>query len=149
MHIWVDADACPNMIKEVLFKTAMRRNIEMTLVANTNVCTPSSPLINSIRVSAGFNVADDEIARLAVAGDLVITADIPLADKIVTKGAIGLNPRGELYTVDNIKGLLSMRNLMEELRTGGLASGGPAPLGPKDKQKFTNQLDKFLTQNLK
>ncbi|OEU69404.1 MAG: hypothetical protein BA863_15140 [Desulfovibrio sp. S3730MH75] len=147
-RIWIDADACPNVIKEVLYKAAIRCKVELTLVANSTLPTPSSPLINSIRVGAGFNVADDEIARLAEAGDLVITADIPLADKIVEKGATGLNPRGELYTKENIKGILSMRNLMEELRSGGMASGGPPPLGPKDKQKFTNQLDKFLTQNL-
>ena len=147
MHIWVDADACPNMIKEVLFKTALRRKIRLTLVANSFLTTPLSPLINTIRVAIGFNEADDEIARLAEPGDLVITADIPLADKIVDKGATGLNPRGELYSQENIKELLRMRNLMEELRSGGMASGGPPPFGPKDKQTFTNQLDKFLTQN--
>lgn len=149
MHIWVDADACPNIIKEVLFKTAMRREITMTLVANSSLSVPPSPLIDTIRVSSGFNVADDEIARLAQPGDLVITADIPLADAIVTKGATGLNPRGELYTEENVKGLLRMRNLMEELRSAGSVSGGPAPIGPKDKQDFTNQLDKFLTRNMK
>lgn len=149
MHIWVDADACPNIIKEVLFKTALRREITMTLVANAMISVPPSPLIDTIRVSAGFDVADDEIARLVQPGDLVITADIPLADKIVDKEATGLNPRGELYTEDNIKGLLRMRNLMEELRSGGMVSGGPAPIGPKDKQEFTNQLDRFLTRNTK
>ncbi len=149
MHIWVDADACPNIIKEVLFKTALRREITMTLVANAVISVPPSPLIDTIRVSAGFDVADDEIARLVQPGDLVITADIPLADKIVDKEATGLNPRGELYTEDNIKGLLRMRNLMEELRSGGMVSGGPAPIGPKDKQEFTNQLDRFLTRNTK
>mgnify|MGYP002276516454 CR=1 FL=1 len=148
MHIWVDADACPNIIKEVLYKVAVRRGVDLTLVANTPLSVPSSPLIKTIRVGAGFNVADDEIAESARPGDLVITADIPLADKIVDKGATGLNPRGELYTEDNIKGLLRMRNLMEELRSGGMASGGPAPIGPKDKQEFTNQLDKFLTRAL-
>jgi len=149
MHIWVDADACPNVIKEVLFKATMRREIKLTLVANSVLSVPSSPLINTIRVSAGFDVADDEIARLVEPGDLVITADIPLANAIVDKGATGLNPRGELYTEDNVKGLLRMRNLMEELRSGGMVSGGPAPIGPKDKQEFTNQLDKFLTRNAK
>jgi len=147
MHIWVDADACPNVIKEVLFKTAMRREISMTLVANTTLSIPSSPLIDTIRVSAGFDEADKEIARLVQPGDLVITADIPLAAEIVDKEATGLNPRGELYTEENVKGLLRMRNLMEELRSGGMVSGGPAPIGPKDKQDFTNQLDKFLTKN--
>lgn len=147
MHIWVDADACPNIIKDVLFKTAMRREIRLTLVANTPLSAPSSPLIDTLVVGAGFNVADQAIIDRAEQGDLVITADIPLADAIVTKGATGLNPRGELYTEDNVKGLLRMRNLMEELRSGGMAQGGPPPIGPKDKQAFTNQLDRFLTQS--
>lgn len=149
MHIWVDADACPGIIKDVLFKVAMRREIRLTLVANTHLSVPSSSFINVVRVSSGFDEADREIIRLVEPGDLVVTADIPLADSIVDKGAIGLNPRGELYTRDNIKGLLRMRNLMEELRSGGMASGGPAPLGPRDKQEFTNQLDRFLTRSLK
>ncbi|WP_147819996.1 YaiI/YqxD family protein [Salidesulfovibrio onnuriiensis] len=148
MHIWVDADACPNIIKEVLYKVAVRREVAVTLVANTHLSVPSSPHIDTLRVGAGFNVADDKIAELAEPGDLVITADIPLADKIVDKGATGLNPRGELYTEDNIKGLLRMRNLMEELRSGGMTAGGPAPIGPRDRQEFTNQLDKFLTRAL-
>ncbi len=147
MHIWVDADACPNIIKDVLFKTVMRREIKMTLVANSYLSVPTSPLIDTIQVSAGFDVADDEIARLVQPGDLVITADIPLANAIVDKGATGLNPRGEMYTEENVKGLLRMRNLMEELRSGGMVSGGPAPLGPKDKQDFNNALDRFLTKN--
>jgi hypothetical protein len=146
LRIWVDADACPNAVKEILFKAAQRRQIPLTLVANTPLRVPPSPLIDTIVVGAGFNVADDEIARLVNPGDLVITADIPLADAIVTKGATGLNPRGELYTEDNVKGLLRMRNLMEELRSADLAPGGPAPLGPKDKQQFTNHLDRFLTK---
>lgn len=146
MHIWVDADACPNVIKDVLFKTATRRKIHMTLVANMQLSVPPSPLFNMIRVSEGFDEADKEIARLVEPGDLVITADIPLAAAIVDKGATGLNPRGELYTEENVKGLLRMRNLMEELRSGGIVSGGPAPIGPKDKQEFTNQLDRFLTR---
>lgn len=149
MRIWVDADACPVVIKEVLYKTAMRRSVRLTLVANTHLSVPPSPLIDTLRVGNGFNEADDEIARLAEAGDLVVTADIPLADRIVDKGATGLNPRGELYTPDNVKGLLRMRNLMEELRGAGMASGGPPPIGPRDKQEFTNQLDKFLTRSEK
>lgn len=147
MQIWVDADACPKAVKEVLYKTAVRREVKVTLVANSWLTVPLSPFIDTIRVENGFNVADDEIARLVESGDLVITADIPLADKIVDKGATGLNPRGELYTEDNIKGLLSMRNLMEELRSGGMAGGGPAPYGPREKQDFTNQLDRFLTMS--
>ena len=148
-HIWVDADACPNVVKEILFKAAQRRNVPLTLVANTPLRVPPSPLIDTVVVGAGFNVADNEIVRLVNPGDLVVTADIPLADAVVEKGATGLNPRGELYTEDNVKGLLRMRNLMEELRSGGLAQGGPAPLGPKDKQEFTNQLDRFLTRHAK
>lgn len=148
MQIWVDADACPKAVKEILFKTAIRRQVKTTLVANQYMSVPPSPFIDSIRVSAGFNVADDEIVKLCAPGDLVITADIPLADKIVEKGATGLNPRGELYTEDNIKGLLSMRNLMEELRSAGAVSGGPAAFSPRDRQNFTNQLDKYLTRNL-
>ncbi|ACS80727.1 YaiI/YqxD family protein [Maridesulfovibrio salexigens] len=148
MQIWVDADACPKAVKEILFKTAMRREVKLTLVANQYMNIPTSPFIDTIKVGAGFDVADNEIVKLCNAGDLVITADIPLADKIVEKGATGLNPRGELYTEDNIKGILSMRNLMEELRSAGTVSGGPAAFSPKDKQNFTNQLDKFLTRSL-
>ncbi|MBU1611582.1 MAG: YaiI/YqxD family protein [Proteobacteria bacterium] len=148
MQIWVDADACPRAVKEILFKVAERRQVAVTLVANAWMTVPPSPLIKTIQVGAGFNVADDEIAELAQYGDLVITADIPLADKIVDKGATGLNPRGELYDADNIKGILRMRNLMEELRSAGTAGGGPPAYGPKDKQDFTNQLDKFLTRAL-
>ncbi|WP_320005747.1 YaiI/YqxD family protein [Maridesulfovibrio sp.] len=148
MQIWVDADACPKAVKEILFKTAVRRKVKLTLVANQYMNIPSSPFINMIKVGAGFDVADNEIVKLCQSGDLVITADIPLADKVVDKGATGLNPRGELYTEDNIKGILSMRNLMEELRSAGTVSGGPAAFSPKDKQNFTNQLDKFLTRSL-
>jgi uncharacterized protein YaiI (UPF0178 family) len=148
MQIWVDADACPKAVKEILFKTAIRREVKLTLVANQYMTVPASPLIDMVKVGAGFDVADNEIVRLCHAGDLVITADIPLADKIVEKGATGLNPRGELYTEDNIKGILSMRNLMEELRSAGTVSGGPAAFSPKDRQNVTNQLDKFLTRSL-
>ncbi|MFW5499348.1 MULTISPECIES: YaiI/YqxD family protein [unclassified Maridesulfovibrio] len=148
MQIWVDADACPKAVKEILFKTAMRREVKLTLVANQYMTIPTSPFINMIKVGSGFDVADNEIVKLCSDGDLVITADIPLADKIVEKGATGLNPRGELYTEDNIKGILSMRNLMEELRSAGTVSGGPAAFSAKDKQNFTNQLDKFLTHSL-
>ncbi|TIH12927.1 YaiI/YqxD family protein [Marinifilum sp. JC120] len=148
MQIWVDADACPKAVKEILFKTVMRREVKLTLVANQYMTIPTSPFINMIKVGAGFDVADNEIVKLCNPGDLVITADIPLADKIVEKGATGLNPRGELYTEDNIKSILSMRNLMEELRSAGTVSGGPAAFSPKDKQNFTNQLDKYLTRSL-
>ncbi|SIN69795.1 YaiI/YqxD family protein [Halodesulfovibrio marinisediminis] len=149
MQIWVDADACPKVIKEVLFKVAVRRKVKTTLIANSQLSVPLSPYIDFIRVKNGFDEADNEIVALASAGDLVVTADVPLADKIVEKGAVGLNPRGQLYTVDNIKGLLRMRHLMEELRSGGMVSGGPAPLGARDKQEFTNQLDKYVTRRVK
>lgn len=149
MQIWVDADACPKAVKEILFKTAIRREVKVTLVANQYMTVPTSPFIDTVKVGAGFDVADNEIVKLCSPGDLIITADIPLADKIVDKGATGLNPRGELYTEDNIKSILSMRNLMEELRSAGTVSGGPAAFSPKDKQNFTNQLDKYLTRNLK
>ncbi|MGE4290743.1 MAG: YaiI/YqxD family protein [Desulfovibrio sp.] len=147
MRIWVDADACPNVIKDILFKAALRRGVRLTLVANATLTVPLSPLIDTVRVAKGLDEADKEIALRVEPGDLVVTADIPLADKIVDKGATGLNPRGELYTEENVKGLLRMRNLMEELRSGGLASGGPAPLGARDKQEFANQLDRFLTKS--
>lgn len=148
MHIWVDADACPKAVKEILYKVAVRRNVKLTLVANTWLTVPPSPLIGTIHVAAGFDEADNEIAQRVEPGDLVITADIPLANTIVENGATGLNPRGELYTEENIKELFRMRNLMEELRSAGQAGGGPAPFSPKDKQDFTNQLDRFLTRNM-
>lgn len=149
MQIWVDADACPRVIKEVLFKVAVRRKVKTILVANSTMSVPPSSYIDFIRVGAGFDAADNEIARCVGKGDLVVTADIPLADNVVEKGATGLNPRGQLYTQDNVKGLLRMRHLMEELRSGGMVGGGPAPLGTRDKQEFTNQLDKFVTRRLK
>lgn len=148
MHIWVDADACPGAVKDTLFKVCVKREIPLTLVANAWLTVPPSPLVKTIQVPGGFNEADEEIVRLVSPGDLVITADIPLADKVVEKGATGLNPRGELYTQENVKELLRMRNLMEELRSAGAAQGGPPPYGPRDKQLFTNQLDKFITRAL-
>jgi uncharacterized protein YaiI (UPF0178 family) len=147
MRIWVDADACPVAVKEVLYKVSARRGVRVTFVANSWLTLPSQPLVDMLQVPGGFNEADDEIVRLVEPGDLVVTADIPLADRIVEKGATGLNPRGELYTEENVKELLRMRNLMDELRSGGMAGGGPAPYGPKHKQEFTNQLDKFLTRS--
>ncbi len=147
MRIWVDADACPNMIKEVLYRAAQRRSVPTTLVANAQLAVPRSPFLDTIRVAKGFDEADHEIVRLAQPGDLVVTADVPLADRIVAKGAIGLNPRGEVYTEDNVKEALSLRNLMDELRSSGLESGGPAPIGPRDRQAFANQLDRLLTRH--
>ncbi|ARN74638.1 YaiI/YqxD family protein [Oceanicoccus sagamiensis] len=146
MHIWVDADACPNVIKEILFRAANRVKIPVTLVANQYIKTPPSPYIKSIQVAAGFDVADNYIAQEVKPGDIVITADIPLAADIVAKQAYGINPRGTLYTEQNIKQTLTMRNFMEEMRSTGQASGGPPPLDAKDKQAFANTLDKLLAK---
>jgi uncharacterized protein YaiI (UPF0178 family) len=147
MHIWVDADACPNAIKEVLFRAANRLNAPLTLVANQYIKTPPSPVIQSVQVSAGFDVADNYIAQQVKPGDIVITADIPLAADIVENGAWGINPRGMLYTEDNIRQKLAMRNFMEEMRDAGQASGGPPPMDQRDIQAFANTLDKLLAKS--
>ena len=149
MHIWVDADACPNVIKEILFRVAQKRELPLTLVANQHLPVPASTFIKSIQVAAGFDVADNYIAQHAVAGDVVVTADIPLAADIVDKQAFGINPRGELYTEQNIRQKLGMRNFMEELRNTGQVSGGPPPLDHRDRQAFANTLDRLLTRALK
>ncbi len=146
MQIWVDADACPNVIKEILFRAANRVEIPVTLVANQYIKVPPSPYIKSLQVPAGFDVADNHIAQETQAGDIVITADIPLAADIVAKGAYGINPRGTLYTEQNMQQTLTMRNFMEEMRSTGQASGGPPPLDAKDKQAFANTLDKLLAK---
>lgn len=146
MTIWVDADACPNVIKEVLYRAATRVALPLVLVANQPLRIPPSPLISTIQVPAGFDVADNEIVRRLQVGDLVITADIPLAAEVIEKGGHALNPRGELYTTDNIKQRLSMRNFMEELRGSGVETGGPATLGKNDRQAFANALDRFLAR---
>ncbi|ALC14862.1 hypothetical protein DSOUD_0061 [Desulfuromonas soudanensis] len=147
MQIWIDADACPRVIKDILYRAAERRGIPLILVANKPLRTPPSPLIRSIHVEAGFDVADQEIARRVEPGDLVITADIPLAADVIGRGAHALNPRGDFYTTDNIHERLTLRNMMDELRGAGVETGGPAPLTPGDRQAFANQLDRFLTQN--
>ncbi|WP_018866806.1 MULTISPECIES: YaiI/YqxD family protein [unclassified Thioalkalivibrio] len=147
MKIWVDADACPAVIKEILFRAAKRTGTPMTLVANQPMRTPPSKLIDSIQVGAGFDVADNEIVRRLAAGDLVITADIPLAAEVIEKGGQALNPRGELYTRDNIRERLSMRDFMDTLRGSGVDTGGPAALGPRDRQAFGNALDRWLAQH--
>lgn len=147
MTIWVDADACPNMIRDVLFRAAQRTGTAMVLVANQPVRTPPGQLIRSIQVPGGFDEADDYIATQVAAGDLVITADIPLAARAIEAGATALNPRGELYTPDNIRQRLTMRNFMEEMRGAGLSHGGPPPMGDRDKQTFANALDRWLTAN--
>jgi uncharacterized protein YaiI (UPF0178 family) len=147
MQIWVDADACPNVIKEILFRAAERLQIPLTLVANKPLRTPPSPYIKSIRVGAGFDVADNLIVQKMESGDLVITADIPLASEVIGQGGHALNPRGEFYSKENIEERLTMRNFMDELRSTGMNTGGPATLNQKDRQAFANQLDRFLAQH--
>jgi len=145
MHIWVDADACPRVIKDILYRAAIRTKIPMTLVANQPLTVPMSPFIKKRLVGSGFDVADNEIIQQATPGELVITADIPLADAVVHKGCTALDPRGELYTQKNIKERLSIRNLNAELRGAGMISGPPT-LSKKEIATFANSLDKYLTQ---
>jgi len=147
MRIWVDADACPKAIKEILYRAAIRTKTEMILVANQPLYTPVSAFIKTRQVPSGFDVADNKIIENIEPNDLVITADIPLADAVVQKGAIALNPRGNLYTQHNIKQILSFRNLSMELRSTGIISGGPPKLGKKELQAFANSLDKFLASH--
>lgn len=147
MKIWVDADACPAVIKDILFRAAERTGLELTLVANHLLRIPSSALIKFIRVPAGSDVADQEIVSLINADDLVVTADIPLAAEVVGKGAFALNPRGELYTAENIGERLNMRDFMDSLRGDGIETGGPAPLSQRDRQAFANNLDRLLTRH--
>jgi len=147
MQIWVDADACPKVIKEILFRVAERAKIIVTLVANQSLIIPPSEYIKSIRVSSGFDVADNYIVQQTEKGDLVITADIPLAAEVIEKGGHALNPRGELYSTETIKQKLVMRDLMDELRgTGEIMGGGPAPLNQRDRREFANQLDRFIAR---
>ncbi len=146
MQILVDADACPNVIKEILFRVAGRLHIQLTLVANKLLHCPPSPYIRSIQVPAGFDVADNKIVEMVQHGDLVITADIPLAAEVLQRGGHALNPRGELYTKDSIQERLTMRNFMDNLRASGVDTGGPPTLNQKDRQIFANQLDKFLAR---
>lgn len=144
MQIWVDADACPNVIKDILFRAAVRMEMPLTLVANQPVRVPPSPYIKTMQVAAGFDEADRRIAELVQRGDLVITADIPLAADVIEKGGHALNPRGELYTPDNIRERLTMRDFMDTLRASGVNTGGPAPLDQGDRKTFANQLDRLL-----
>ena len=144
--IWVDADACPNVIKEILFRAAERVQMPLTLVANQNIRVPPSRYIRSLRVPAGFDVADNEIVRLCDAGDLVITADIPLAADVLAKGAAALNPRGERYSPATIREKLTMRDFMDTLRSSGVQTGGPDTLSQRDRQQFAAELDKWLLE---
>ena len=148
MKIWVDADACPVVVKEILYRAADRTGVELTLVANQPLNTPSSPNINSVQVPQGFDVADDEIVKRCEAGDLVITSDIPLAAEVVEKGAHALSPRGELHTKENIGARLNMRDFLDTMRSSGVEmSGGPAAFSQRDKQNFANNLDRLLTKH--
>ncbi len=149
MKIWVDADACPNVIKEILFRAAERAQVPLTLVSNQPLRAPASRLVRVIQVTAGFDVADNRIVQELQSGDLVITADIPLAAAVIEKGGRALNPRGELYTEDNIRQRLTMRDFMDELRGAGVVTGGPAPLSQRDRQAFANELDCFLSRYAK
>ncbi|MBC7858113.1 MAG: YaiI/YqxD family protein [Burkholderiaceae bacterium] len=144
MRIWVDADACPAVIKDILYRVAERLELALTLVANQTLRVPPSRFIRSVQVPSGADVADREIVRLLNAGDLVVTGDIPLASDVLKKGGYALNPRGDFYTEDNIAQQLTMRAFLEELRGGGVDTGGPAPFSQGDRQNFANQLDRHL-----
>lgn len=146
MHIWVDGDACPVVIKEVLFRAAERSKTALTLVANQSIRVPVSRFIQMLQVPSGFDVADNEIVKRLAEGDLVITGDIPLAAEVIDSGGFALNPRGELYTLENIKERLAMRDFMETLRSSGVQTGGPSAMTQADRKHFANQLDRFLTK---
>jgi uncharacterized protein YaiI (UPF0178 family) len=144
MQIWVDADACPKVIKDILFRAAERTGVHVTLVANHALRTPPSRHISSLQVGSGYDVADNEIVKRVNEGDLVITSDIPLAADVIAKGGHALNPRGELYTTDNIRQRLNMRDFMDTMRSSGINTGGPPALSPGERRTFANELDKFL-----
>lgn len=146
MKIWVDADACPVVVRDILYRAAQRTGVEVTLVANQFIRTPAASNITMVQVPSGFDVADNEIVLRSHAGDLVITSDIPLADEVITKGGHALSSRGELFTKENIKSRLNIRDFMETMRSSGIQTGGPAPLNQHDRQQFANQLDKWLVQ---
>jgi len=145
MVIWVDADACPVKIKDLLYRAANRTKIQLTLVANQNLRIPKSSYIKFLQVDPGFDIADNEIVKQMKSGDLVITADIPLASEVIAKGGVALNPRGELYTLENITSRLYVRDLMENLRSSGMETKGPPPMTQKDCQDFSNSLYRFLS----
>ena len=147
MKIWVDADACPGVVKDILFRAAERTKILVTLVANQPVRVPRSPHVRMLQVPAGFDVADNEIVRQCEPGDLVVTADIPLAAEIIEKGGHALNPRGELYTTENIRSRRNMRDFMDTLRASGIDTGGPRAFSQRDRHAFAGALDRFLTRN--
>ena len=146
MKIWVDADACPVVVKEILYRAAERTGVQTTLVANQALRTPKSRYIDTLQVPKGFDVADNEIVKRLNAGDLVITSDIPLAADVIEKGGLALSPRGELYSAENIRGRLNMRDFMDTLRASGIDTGGPPVLSQSDRQAFANHLDTWLTR---
>ena len=147
MKIWVDADACPVVIRDILLRAADRTGVELTLVANQSVRIPPSRYIKTLQVTAGFDVADNEIVKRIDAGDLVITSDIPLAAEVIDKGGYALTPRGELYTAENIRARLNMRDFMDTLRASGIDTGGPPALNQSDRKSFADHLDKLLTRH--
>jgi len=149
MKIWVDADACPVVIKEILFRAADRAGVALTLVANQPLSIPNSDFINTVQVPRGFDVADDEIVKRCSPGDLVITSDIPLAAEVVEKGGHALSPRGEMHTTENIRARLNMRDFLDTMRASGVDTGGPPAFSQRDRQDFANNLDRFLTKNAK
>jgi len=146
MHIWVDADACPRAVKEILYRAANRTGVSLTLVANQPLQVPPSKHIRTVQVGAGFDVADNYIVQQLQPGDLVITADIPLASEVIEKEALAINPRGELYTPENIRQRLNMRDFMDTLRSSGIDTGGPSAFGQAERQAFANQLDRLLAR---
>lgn len=146
MKIWVDADSCPVVIKDILFRAANRTEVQLTLVANQTLRIPVSPYIKFLKVTSGFDVADNEIVKRLNAGDLVVTSDIPLAAEVIEKGAYVLSPRGEVFSADNIKERLTMRDFMDTLRSSGIETGGPPALSHSDRKSFANHLDKLLTK---
>jgi uncharacterized protein len=148
MHIWVDADACPVVIRDILFRAAERTGVAVTLVANQPIKTPPFPHIRALVVKAGFDVADNEIVRRVEAGDLVITSDIPLAAEAIEKGALALSPRGELLTAGNVRPRLNMRDFLDTMRSSGIHSGGPPPMSQRNRQDFANHLDTLITKAL-
>jgi hypothetical protein len=149
LKIWIDADACPRAVKEVIFKASCRLKVPVCLVANNYMAVPKGPLITFIKVENGADIADLYIFDQVAVNDLVITADIPLAALVVEKGATAINPRGELYTEENVRERLSMRDFMQTLRDSGVDTGGPSPFGPKDKERFANSVDRILTRMMK
>jgi uncharacterized protein YaiI (UPF0178 family) len=148
MRIWVDADACPVVIRDILFRAAERTGVTMTLVANKPVRLPMAQNLHFVQVPSGFDAADKRIVELMSAGDLVITADIPLAAAAIEKGGVALNPRGELYTSENVRERLSVRNFLDELRGSGVNTGGPPAFSQRERQRFANQLDRLLAKHL-